>query len=110
MPQQPTWRHLYIPEFYLKRWADRGGTGQLIEFSKPWGDIVKPKRVYPRQTGFLDRLNEMRGFPPETADIIKKSFFSPVASKAADVLAKMKAGIETLMERNGLPGAGSCCP
>jgi hypothetical protein len=34
--QNPPWRHHYIPEFYLKRWAS-GKQGELVQFSKPYG-------------------------------------------------------------------------
>jgi hypothetical protein len=90
VPQNSPWRHHYIPEFYLKQWA--GKKGQLVEYSKPWGDVVKPKRVYPRQTGFEDRLNELNGLPNNTRQHFEKYFYSPVDSAAASVLNALTAG------------------
>jgi hypothetical protein len=88
--QNPSWRHHYIPEFYLKQWA--ADDGRLVEFSKPWGDIVKPKRVYPRQTGFEDRLNELAGLPESERQRLETHFYSPVDSAAASVLHALKGG------------------
>src|SRR5215207_9747206 len=92
MPQeQVSWRHHYIPEFYLKQWAN--SKGQLTQFSKPYRDTVVPKRVYPRQTGFVDRLYSLQGVPEEQADVYERLFFRPVDSLASDVLRKLKDGI-----------------
>jgi Protein of unknown function (DUF4238) len=91
MPQdQISKRHHYIPEFYLKRWSS--GKGTLVEFSKPFGDRVRPKRVYPKQTGFVDRLYELRGVTPQQSQYIETGFFRPVDTKAATVLQKMEGG------------------
>lgn len=92
MPQeQLSWRHHYIPEFYLKQWAN--AEGRLTQFSKPYRDTVVPKRVYPRQTGFVDRLYILQGVPEEQADVYERLFLSPVDSRAADVLRKLKDGV-----------------
>lgn len=91
VPQNPSWRHHYIPEFYLKQW----GTGKghrLVEYSKPWGDTVKPKRVYPKETGFEDRPNELAGVPEPDRQRLETHFYSPVDSAAASVLHALKAG------------------
>ena len=90
--QKPSWRHHYIPKFYLKRWADENG--KFVEFSKPHGGIVKPKRVSPRETGFFDKLYIMDGVPDEMADGFERQFFSPVDQRASDVLQKIEAGID----------------
>jgi Protein of unknown function (DUF4238) len=88
--QNPSWRHHYIPEFYLKQWA--GKDGRLVEYSKPWADTVKPKRVYPRQTGFEDRLNELAGVPEPARQHLETHFYAPVDSAAASVLNALKTG------------------
>lgn len=88
MVQNPSCRHHYLPEFYLKRWASR--EGRLVEFSRPWADVVKPKRVYPRETGFVDRRKELQGLSREVAHAVEEKFFSPVDSEAADVLTRIE--------------------
>ncbi|SFG63158.1 DUF4238 domain-containing protein [Methylobacterium gossipiicola] len=87
---QVAWRHHYIPEFYLKRWAN--SKGQLIEFSKPYGPSVKPQRRYPRETGFMDKLYAIEGVPEHLSHYFETAFFRPVDTKAATVLEKMEAG------------------
>ncbi len=99
MSQNPPCRHHYIPEFYLKQWADKEGRGQLVEYSKPWRDIVKPKRVYPKQTGFEDRLNELAGLPEDVRQRLETQFYSPVDSAAATVLKALKEGQRKFNDR-----------
>lgn len=92
MPEsnKPQWRHHYIPEFYLDRW--RPGEGKLVQYSKPYGDVVKPKRIHPRQTAWVRDLYISRGLPPELENQFEKGFFTPVDGKASDVLRNMEAG------------------
>ena len=81
-------KHHYIPAFYLKRWATQNE--KLIEWSQPWGSIVKPKRVHPNGTGYLSRLYELRGFESSLAQQIEAKFFSKVDSLAAEVLTEVE--------------------
>ena len=83
------WRHHFIPEFYLKRWT---ANGQLVEFSQPYGKIVKPKRVYPSVTGFVPGLYHLEGLPPEAHQQLEPAFFRPVVTQAATILRAMEAG------------------
>jgi hypothetical protein len=99
MVRNPSWRHHYIPEFYLKQWAVNEGKGCLVEYSKPWGDTVKPKRVTPRQTGFEDRLNELAGLPDPERECLETHFYKPVDSAAASVLHALKNGRREISER-----------
>ncbi|QIJ75060.1 DUF4238 domain-containing protein [Methylobacterium sp. NI91] len=92
--QQVSWRHHYIPEFYLKRWC--AGNGKLVEFSKPYGNEVKPKRVSPRQTGFIDRLYALEGLPESLSSQVEDDFFRPVDNRAADVLKKIESDTNNL--------------
>jgi hypothetical protein len=85
----PSWRHHYIPEFYLKRWC---ANGQLVQFSKPRDNVVKPKRVYPRQTGFVDRSKELSGLPLELAQRLENGFYQPVDTLASSVLDAFEVG------------------
>ena len=96
MPQQPSWRHHYLPEFYLQRWTsarDSTGTRKLVEFSKPYGNTVRPRFVTPKATGFLDSRRELEGLLPEHAQAMENTFFKPVDTKASTVLGKMEAGV-----------------
>ncbi|MHC2019986.1 DUF4238 domain-containing protein [Methylobacterium sp. CM6247] len=95
MPQlQSPWRHHYIPEFYLKRWC--AVNGKLVEFSKPYRDIVKPKRASPRETGFIDRLYTLEGLPEIYSGQVESEFFRPVDGRAATVLQKMESNTKVL--------------
>jgi Protein of unknown function (DUF4238) len=98
MPQeQISNRHHYVPEFYLKRWADR--SGQLVQFSKPHGNLVKPKRCHPKATGFLDKLYALEEVPDHLTHYFEVEFFKPVDTRAADVLRMMDAGVKTFTAR-----------
>jgi Protein of unknown function (DUF4238) len=57
---QASIRHHYIPVFYLKRW--RRDDRKIYEFSRRY-ELIHTKRIYPVQTGFVDRLYEMKGVP-----------------------------------------------
>lgn len=96
MPQtQVSSRHHYIPEFYLKRWAI---AGELVEFSKPYGTEVKPKRVSPKQTGWGKWLYALDGLPGEAAQLPELEFFRPVDTRASDVLSKIEHGAQPLLD------------
>ncbi len=81
--QQPS-RHHYIPVFYLKRWA--GKDGRVCEFSKPYKNLVKPRRTSPSGTGFVDRLYELPGVSDDQKQAIERYFMSPADTAAADAL------------------------
>jgi hypothetical protein len=80
---QASIRHHYIPEFYSKRWCsdDR----KLCEYSRPYKKL-QGKRVFPVQTGFLDRLYEKKGVPKSIAQQVEDEFMSPVDNFAANAL------------------------
>jgi len=77
-------KHHFLPVFYLKQWA--GTDGRLVEFSKPYKNVVKPRRVHPKGTGYVDRLYTIDGLPDELAQEIEREFLSPVDSRAADAM------------------------
>lgn len=85
--QEPI-RHHFLPVFYLKNWCDEG---RLVEFSIPFKS-VKPKRVHPKATGFIDRLYAIEGLPGEVSFEVEKSFLSPVNSRAATALSSLLRG------------------
>jgi hypothetical protein len=60
--------------------------GPLCEFSRPFGQQVKPKRVHPKETGFVYRLYELRGLPEDKAQQIEQLFMKPVDNAASDAL------------------------
>lgn len=91
MKGQPE-KHHYLPVFLLKKWAAQ--EGRLVEFSRPNGNKVKPRRVYPAQTGYTRNLYSLRGFPDEISQQVEKFLLSPVDSNAAAVLDKLRAGTE----------------
>jgi hypothetical protein len=72
-----------MPVFYLKRWCsdDR----KLCEYSRPYKKIYS-QRVFPVQTGFLDRLYEKKGVPKAIAQQVEDKFMKPVDTLAADAL------------------------
>lgn len=92
MSNNKSQKHHYLPVFYLKRWAKCSNDGKLVEFSRPHGPEVKPRRVAPAGTGFLDRLYAIDGLPLERAQQVEEEFMQPVDTVAADALALLEAG------------------
>lgn len=78
-------KHHYIPIFYLKQWAT-GRDGRLCEYSKPYRDIVKPKRVHPSGTGYVDRLYELQGLESELAQRLESEFMAPIDGFASEIV------------------------
>lgn len=85
-------KHHYLPIFYLKRWAQSSNDGKLVEFSRPHGPAVKPRRVTPAGTGFLNKLYAINDLPPGEAQQVEEEFMQPVDTGAADALALLEAG------------------
>lgn len=79
-------KHHFLAKFYLGYWAR---DGRVVQFSKPFGDRVKPYSVHAAGTGYINRLYEMQVFPPDVAQRVEKEFFSPVDSRAAQALQHM---------------------
>jgi len=78
----------HLPVFYLNRWI--GEDGRLCQFSRAHNDVV-PNRRYPSQTGFVERLYELPGFPPEKAQWVEERFMQPLNSLAAEALAVLES-------------------
>jgi hypothetical protein len=74
--QTPT-KHHHLPVFYLDRWT--GADGRLCQFSQPY-EQVKPKRLYPTQTGFVAGLYSMKGVPVEHSQQVEQRFMQPLAA------------------------------
>ncbi len=80
----PPRKHHYIPKFYLKQWLKEDL--KLCEFSQPFSGITKPRRVHPSQTGWSDRIYELRDFPPELAQQMEERVFKRLDDNAAIAL------------------------
>jgi hypothetical protein len=85
-------RHHFLPEFYLKQWAEEDG--RLVEYKKPYGNTVKPRRTHPKGTGFIFRLYAVEGLSDDVAHEMETEFLSPVDSRAAQALTAMLADKE----------------
>lgn len=83
-------RHHFLPVFYLKRWA--GPDGRIVEFSRPYGSAVKPRRTHPSGTGYVEQLYSFGGRQPDKAQLLEQRFFSPVDGGAADALTLLESG------------------
>jgi hypothetical protein len=90
VPAQQSLRHHYIPQFYSKRWA--GEDLKITEFSRPHNKL-QSKQVYPIQTGFADRLYELKGvLPASAAQKVEDEFMKPIDSDAAVALRMLETG------------------
>ncbi len=88
---QPPMKHHFLPVFYLKQWAT-AAKGQITEFSKPYKDVVKPRRTHPDGTGYIYRLYAVDGLADDLACEMESAFLSPVDSRAADALRDLLDG------------------
>jgi hypothetical protein len=99
---QASIRHHYIPVFYLKRWCaeDR----KLCEYSRPYKKIHS-RRIFPVQTGFLDRLYEKKGVPKAMAQQVEDEFMKPADTFAAVALKMIETDDEKIksVNRRGVP-------
>jgi hypothetical protein len=77
-------KHHYIPEFFMRRWAD--GDGLVREYRRPRDDLTS-KRKAPAATGWIRDLyaNENKTDPLER-QALEMVFMSDVDNKAADAL------------------------
>lgn len=97
-------KHHYLPIFYLKRWA--GADGRICQFSRPHKEIV-PKRKHPAETGYVIRLYEMPGDPPERAQRIEQGFMQPVDTLAADALVMLENNDPCITSKSKMRSAWS---
>jgi hypothetical protein len=87
---QASIRHHYIPVFYLKRWCS-GDDKKICEYSRPHKDIYD-RRIFPVQTGFLDRLYETKGVPKLIAQQVEDDFMKSVDTDASEALQLIETG------------------
>lgn len=83
--------HHFVPCFYTRRWTT-GSPATLCEFRRPF-DVVKPKRVAPKGTGYVNKLYALGHLPPEQQQELEKEFFKPIDTRAADALAEIEKGV-----------------
>lgn len=81
--------HHYIPQFYLRRWADR--ERRLCRFSKPYDQIIA-KTVATRGTGGAHRLYELKSVAPEYAQWIETGPMKAIDTAASHVLSLLECG------------------
>ena len=83
---QQSFRHHYIPVFYLQSWTDV--CGKLYEFSRPRLQVAS-KHVVPKSTGFERHLYSIAGLPKEQQSVLEDKFFRDVDTIASDALRYM---------------------
>jgi hypothetical protein len=81
-------KHHYIPCFYLKEWI--GDDSRLCEFSKPWKNIVKPRRTHPNGTGYLEGLYSFLYSKAAIQQQVEERFFKDIDDKAAIALQEFR--------------------
>ena len=85
MAKEPR-KHHYIPEFYLKGWADENG--KMWRYDRPHLAVVH-KHVFPSQVGFVKDLYTIPGVAPEFAQKIETEWFSRVDHAASQAREKL---------------------
>jgi hypothetical protein len=84
---QPPRKHHYLPEFYLKNWANQNG--RVWEFSRPHKSVVARER-YPSETGFERHLYSVSSRSDSTSkQHLESDVFSPLDNDAAVALAHL---------------------
>jgi len=90
----PAIRHHYVPQFYLRRWADTDG--KVWEYRREPSGMVSERRVSPRATAFRDELYTERAGDPGASttqpDWFETKVLGPVDCRAAPVLEKLVSG------------------
>lgn len=63
-----------------------------MQWSIPYGIKVKPLRVHPNATAFVEGLYALRGFPPHIAQLIEEKLLKRLDGRAADALHLLETG------------------
>ncbi len=87
-------KHHYLPEFYLKQWA--GEDRKLCQYSKVHGNRIFTRRVFPSETGFLNRLYSVDGASEDLEHRVEEDFYSPADSKAAQSMSLLLSGTQKI--------------
>lgn len=80
-------KHHYIPEFYLKQWADQ--SGRLVEYCRRHFNRVLPRLTHPGGTGYVRGLYSIKGAPPHVKDVFEDKFMMVADGIAAEALRMM---------------------
>lgn len=84
-------RHHYIPQFYLRRWANDAG---LVSSYSWQGGKLYVGEYSPRSIGAEDGLYALAGVPPETRNAVEREFMGPmIDGPAASALSVLLAEI-----------------
>ena len=73
-------KHHYVPQFYLRQWAD--ASGKLVRYYRPHKAVVAT-RTAPKSTGYEEGLYSFEGASPERRNAIEKDFMSPKVDEPA---------------------------
>lgn len=95
----PSWRHHYVPQFYLRCWAD-SCSGMLWQCKREASGKLGEKPVPTKATGYQRDLYTASGilpyFPERSPDSIERDFFAPLDNAAAIVLGKLVRDLSSL--------------
>ena len=83
-------KHHFTPSFYLDRWT--AADGLVCEFSRPYGEKVRPQRRHPNATGFVHDLYKIEGVSGAEAQQFETEFFKPLDTLASRALSALLAG------------------
>jgi hypothetical protein len=96
-------KHHFNPVFYLRGWCD-DTTGQLIQYSRPYKDVVAASR-YPNATGYKESLYTMEGLPDDQKQTIEKDYMAAKVDDPAAKALRVLLGTDTSALTEALRGA-----
>ena len=73
-------KHHYVPQFYLRQWAD--ARGKLVRYYRPHKAVVAT-RTAPKSTGYEEGLYSLEGASPGRRNAIEKDFMAPKVDEPA---------------------------
>lgn len=82
-------KHHYIPQFYLKQWAD--SSGQVLRYKKLSDGRVASKRLFPKAIGYKEDLYRSPFPEEELAQRLGREFFQRLDDIAASAMAELTA-------------------
>ncbi|MEG8222872.1 DUF4238 domain-containing protein [Sphingomonas sp. HH69] len=80
-------KHHYIPQFYLKQWADP--SGQVLRYKKLPDGRVMSKRLFPKAIGYRDDLYRSPYPEEKMAQRLERDFFQRLDDIAAAAMAEL---------------------
>jgi hypothetical protein len=82
-----SWRHHYIPEFYLKGFANSDGTFKIFDIEK--NAFVKGGKDFSPQSHFFEKNGNTIYTENGADDFIETKFFSPSDNRIAEIFNKI---------------------